>query len=366
MNVRGLKTSESKRKALCHSFKHSDLLFLIDTHLDEESEKLLKKHWKGECKFSHNLNSCQTGGIAFLSKPGLSISEVRKDKLGRFLFLRLKLNNQNFLLACIYAPANKPSSRTEFFDQIHRELKSCVSEDDRVVLMGDFNCVESCLDRSKPLISDTSILKLLELRDTFDLVDLWRENNPTRVDFTFFPDNPDFSMSRLDRVYVPSHFFSNFYNVRHGSSAFSDHRSVSFSYNSNPFQEKGEPNWIFNNHLLNDPAYVEQVKEFWTLWQSRKDHFRTLAGWWDKGKEKLKSLSKAYSRQKAKENSKILSSLYKRLRNAENQGKTTLTLNLKSRIRTIVVTKAESHFLAQRLEWLEGEDKCSKTFLNLH
>ena len=366
MNVRGLKSSESKRKAICHSFVNSNFLCLLDTHLDEESEGNLKKLWKGECKFSHNPTSSQTGGIAFLSKPGHSISEVKKDKLGRFLFLRLNSDSKNFIIACVYAPADKSTKRAEFFDLIHRELRSCVLDNDRVILLGDFNCVEFSLDRSKPLTPDSSVQKLIELRDTFSLVDLWREANPTKVDFTFFPDNPDHSMSRLDRVYVPTELFSNIYSIKHGSSVFSDHRLVTFSHSAISSREKNDSGWVFNSHLLKDPVFAVKFKDFWTSWQSRKSSFRTLAAWWDKGKEKVKALSISYSRQKAKEESKILSSLYKRLRNAENQGKTKLSFHLKSNIRDIVAKKAKSHFLAEKLEWLEGEDKCSKSFLNLH
>ena len=169
----------------------------------------------------------------------------------------------------------------------------------------------------------------------------------------------------MDRVYTPSALSSFFSKVNHKSCAFSDHSSVSLELCSNGKTERGPSSWVFDKSLLEDQRFTATIRDFWHSWKSRESSFKSLAAWWDRGKERIKQLSKAHSYQKSKSRNLILKSLYKRLRNAENKGKTPLIVRFKSDIRKIETESARDHFLNARLDWLEGADKCSKTFFSL-
>ena len=98
------------------------------------------------------------------------------------------------------------SDRKLFFNGLHTFL---LSPGD-LILGGDFNCVDSELDRLH-IKSDFSADKrcLSALKSDFCLVDIFRKRNPKAISFTW--SNKDFSQaSRLDRFFISSLSFSQF------------------------------------------------------------------------------------------------------------------------------------------------------------
>ena len=49
---------------------------------------------------------------------------------------------------------------------------------------GDFNCVESAIDRDSGML-DRSSSKLTEVKKDLNLVDVWRSCNPNQKQFTY-------------------------------------------------------------------------------------------------------------------------------------------------------------------------------------
>ena len=61
-------------------------------------------------------------------------------------------------------------------------------EENPIVLAGDLNVFfDSKLEteRGKPTLKQKSVAKLLELREEFDLYDIWRIINPAKKSYTF-------------------------------------------------------------------------------------------------------------------------------------------------------------------------------------
>ena len=310
--------------------------------------------------------SSHSGGLALLCHKSFSFLNFKADSNCRFLFVRLKTQNALLLLCFVYAHANE--QRADFFTRLLGELVGFKEKDDKLFLLGDFNCVENVtLDRSPPgMKNDSTFYRLSKICDVFDMCDLWRKRFPLEQDFTYFSDHDSFR-SRIDRVYVQADALDFCGNVEHIPFAHSDHRIVSFEF-CTPSKPPLNRNigWILHHSLLKDAEFCDLISNFWSRWQSLKNRFTSLQAWWDKGKERIKTLSIKYSHQKSKSNKIILRTLLKRLRNAENQGKFPMIKYLKRRIRVIETEKAKSHYLSAKLEWLENTERCTKTFFSLH
>ena len=356
-----------KQKAVCHklSTRGLDVTCLLDTHLDEDTKGNLEKLWPGKVVFSFS-NSSKAGGLALLSHKSCSFLSTKADPNGRFLFVRLKFQDSILFFAFIYAHANE--QRAPFLTRLFGELVGFRGKHDRIIVLGDFNSVENpSLDRSPPKESkDLYLDKLSTICDFFDLCDLWRKQFPMKQDFTYFSDH-NVSRSRIDRIYVQNDTLDFCGNVEHIPFAHSDHRLVCFEFRHPPQNFSNcNTGWIFNHSLLKDAEFCEAFKTFWSRWKSLKTRFNSIQAWWDKGKERIKKLSLKHSHQKSKLNNMLLKTFHKRLRNAENQGKFPMIKTLKRRIRVIETEKANSHYLAVKLEWLQNAEKCSKTFFSLH
>ena len=111
----------SKAQAICHHFlsTSNDIVCLLDTHLDEETEDKLSKSWPGQVHFAHSNSSSHTGGIAILTRNlDTSSFKFKSDPNGRYAFLRLQNQDQSVLIASVYAPAISSSIRSSFFKHL--------------------------------------------------------------------------------------------------------------------------------------------------------------------------------------------------------------------------------------------------------
>ena len=58
--------------------------------------------------------------------------------------------------------------------------------------------------------------------------------------------------------------------------AHSDHDIISLSLDVTQ-QERGKGFWHFNNNLLADPIFTEEMTVFWTEWLNEKQHYANLS-----------------------------------------------------------------------------------------
>ena len=142
-----------------------------------------KKNWPGKVLFSFAISS-HSGGLALLCHKSFSFLNFKADSNGRFLFVRLKTQKALLLLCFVYAHANE--QRADFFTRLLGELVGFKEKDDKLFLLGDFNCVENVtLDRSPPgMKNDSTFYRLSKICDVFDISYLWRKRFPFDQDFT--------------------------------------------------------------------------------------------------------------------------------------------------------------------------------------
>lgn len=98
----------------------------------------------------------------------------------------------------------------------------------------------------------------MQLKESLDLVDIWRAFNPDISRFTW--RGPNLKQSRLDYFLISTDFEAFVQKVDIDTSYRSDHSPVYLTlqfYN----QSKGKGTWKFNNSLLHDKNYVTEIKK---------------------------------------------------------------------------------------------------------
>ena len=77
-------------------------------------------------------------------------SETTRDPLGRFIILKIQIDDKVYVLVNIYAP-NKDKDLIQFFRKLHGLLQmEDLDSEENIILGGDFNCpLNPALDKTR-------------------------------------------------------------------------------------------------------------------------------------------------------------------------------------------------------------------------
>ncbi|KZV77683.1 DNase I-like protein [Peniophora sp. CONT] len=131
----------------------------------------------------------------------------------------------------IYAPANSPVAKRAFFSDLYDSWPDSERWAPDVML-GDFNLVESSIDRFPPHLDDAAATTALSrLVTLFRLHDGYRRTYPTTPTFTFERTSDGIlTTARLDRAYVSDDILSTAHSWSVAESPIpSDHKLISFT-----------------------------------------------------------------------------------------------------------------------------------------
>lgn len=162
----------------------------------------------------------------------------------------------------MYAP-NK--NETAFWDALN--LLVPASNTYELLMLGDFNgTMDSTLDRSSNTVSQDLPKTFFGLLTTWDLVDVWRELNPTSRDYSFF-SHRHLSYSRID-ILVSRSLLPKMVNPTIDLRHLSDHASVTLIWRENSKTQRAWQ-WGLNNYLLEIPGVWKKIslemQEFFEL-----------------------------------------------------------------------------------------------------
>ena len=257
-NANGLRQTY-KRKAVFHYLKQKkyDVILLQETHSTSADENLWKCEWGGNILFSHGNSRSNGVAILFHHKFKFELCSEHSDSHGRFLLTEIKVKENSFLLANVYAPTK---DEPVFFDGLFSTLSDFSSLD--YILAGDWNVVlDNQIDKDggPKHANKLSRERLKSYINDFALCDIYRESNPSRKAYTRIQSQP-YTATRLD-------FFLIDINLRHhikstdiDSSVYSDHKIVTITLNLN-FEEWGKGYWKLNSDILLDDKYVALIKQ---------------------------------------------------------------------------------------------------------
>ncbi|XP_040214168.1 vomeronasal type-2 receptor 26-like [Rana temporaria] len=118
----------------------------------------------------------------------------------------------------------------------------------------------------RPPTGSSKVARLLHL---YDLIDAWRECNPTVRDYTHF-SQVHHTYSRIDHILVRTPLLPYMTSVRILSTPWSDHSPIKLSVKG-LWSKPGPSSWRLNPSLLNDPLlYTEIEKELQEYFRNNK------------------------------------------------------------------------------------------------
>lgn len=286
-NLRGANHPVKRVQCLKYIFdKGVDIACLQETHLlAKDVNRLQNKHYK---MIAFSTCSSKQRGVAILARRRLNLKILshNKDDDGRFCYVILSMNKITLCIAALYAP-NVFDAR--FFDQVRNSLAAINTP---IVLAGDFNQIfDMSLDTSHP--STNNSLKNMQFLNNFcsdlSLCDMWRINNPTVRDYTFYSGRHR-TYSRIDAILVSKSLAKYVGSTEIQNILISDHAPVAYKFNFTPEMKKAK-RWRFNTFLLQDEKFtkhiIREMEEFVThnsnsdvtphsMWEATKCFIRSV------------------------------------------------------------------------------------------
>ena len=143
MNVRGCGGTKSDLALQNLRSSHAKIILLQETHLcSQETIDKISKNWDGKSFWSPGCPG--SSGVTILLKPDLNFQllDSKQDFEGRVMNILISCGKLKLNIISIYAP-NLLHSRKEFYRNLHEYFfTGC-----ELIIGGDFNCIDSNLDK---------------------------------------------------------------------------------------------------------------------------------------------------------------------------------------------------------------------------
>ncbi|CAH3189030.1 unnamed protein product [Porites lobata] len=141
------------------------------------------------------------------------------------------------------------------------------------------------------------------LQNELDLVDVWRIKNPQSRSYTWSQKSPPV-FCRLD-YWLISNNLQDFVNTTDIIPAVkTDHAAIELNLTDSNQNSKGPGFWKMNVSLLEDPNYLEELKQNIPLWKTTgSDNLSDKRCIWDWLKYNIRNHAILFSKKKAKERS---------------------------------------------------------------
>ena len=294
-NVKGVSSFEKRCKIFTEIIlQNPDIAILTETHAIPDDLAQYKAHWQqlGGFESFWAPSDSRSKGVAILfwkSQNNFVINTSEILIAHRVLSVQIIIDKQSFNVVALYAP-NSPIERRTFFQNLGE-----INFNNKIFLIGDFNCVEfPKLDRKGPGINNSPLIESCHNLNSFNAIhglhDSFRHNNPLERIFTFASNIPGIE-SRIDRAYMPIDITKTYKTIFLPSKN-SDHKIVITKFlikNVKNFH-RGPSYWKFNPALLKNNEFIDKIRafihEFYQNWDESKN-----IEYWEILKGRLKMIS---------------------------------------------------------------------------
>ena len=368
LNTRGL-NNDSKRLAIFQWIKDNrfDIIGLQETYCTKDFENHFKKYWPGEIIHSYT-DSKHSRGVCLLVKKGFmgNIVNSHTDIFGRKVLVNLKINDEFYTVANFYAP-NSDSDRKIFLKKCITWIKQHAYNMNHLIIMGDFNTVESPNDRTSRNIDGTSMF-LKTFKHDLGIVDSWKKLNPNSLQYTWRDPSFCLNQSRIDYIFT-STVLGNFISQSKIMPApRTDHNAVS-THLKNMNRERGPSYWKLNVSILDDIEYVKGIENVYHETCLEYETALPADILWDLLKTRFKAFSIKYSKQKATQKRKEIEDIKKCIdeidKNITDPKYSEERKGLQDKLNSFYVEKAFGNYIRSRAKWIEEGEVSSKYFLSL-
>lgn len=369
VNVRGLRQQKKRRQvfAFLHTQKR-DIFCIQETHSVQGDEKLWKNEWGGKIIFNHGTSLSR--GVCILFSPDLSfvVNNRWACNGGRTIILDICTSQRRFTLVCLYGPNQDDP---DFFEVLNLKLSNFSW--DSIILAGDFNFVFN-LDLDKLGGNQRTNFKArdkcYDIMTAYDLVDIWRERNPSDRSFTWTSNISSDIYCRLDFFLISRTLSHTVSRVSTSASLCSDHSIVNLDINVSNVQ-RGPGFWKFNNSLLKDQQFLALITD--VINNVKCVYTNTGAdNTWEYMKYSIRKFTVAYSKNRAKERRKSERDLLKEISHLERDLYSSHSdytrnklLEARSKLQAIYDFKIRGIIVRSRARWVEEGERNTNYFLNL-
>ena len=379
-NIHGQGKTQIKLRKIKNSFTKGnfDILLVQETRTDGCDKELKKwqKIFNTKQIFLTTFGTRAVGaGIIIRSNDTFNVLESFSDPLGRYIGVIGDHEDGRFLVLSFYSPSVSREIQDFVINSIYSQLESMGQGLPQfLILGGDTNTVFSQLDKKggNPNLKLEAINAFDQLKQRFSIFDSYRLKNPDKQEYTWEVLNPVIIRERLDVIFVSNSLqdYVTETGIIPPHKTCSDHGISFVKIKGFGIPSRGPGVWKFNNVLLEDPNFLNEMRENIPKWltEAETDLHQNIGGQWGYLKHKIGQFSRTFGakvkkaktlmKAKIEEELKSLSSIL----NPENKGR---FKQLQDQLNDILEQEIKGVILRSLCDDYERGEKCSKYFFSL-
>ena len=365
LNVRGLREAVKRRAIFEQYWTRCDVLCLQETHSDDECECIWSHEWGGDSIMSHGTSQARGVAIFIKRQAGIDVFETNKSNDGRSCSCKLLVGDIIVQITNIYAP-NKDTA--EFYTQ---QANYAHNNCDRNIIIGDFNAVlDPALDaKSGNHANSRSSTVLNDILQEYNMIDVWRCQNPQVKRYSWFQNCDHKRASRIDYALVSAGLNGLIHDTFYLVGIQTDHSAYFIGMNTE-VQSRGPSFWKMNINLLQNIDLVKKINT--TIEQSiNETHGGSALHKWECIKKKVRRCFQDYSIQKSNEEKIAISQLADYITEMENnyqeinEKDIQLLSRSKAELNELTTKRVKGVMFRTRTKWTMEGEKNTRYFLNL-
>ncbi|KAL1670891.1 Endonuclease/exonuclease/phosphatase, partial [Schizophyllum commune] len=247
--------------------KRINAMGLQETHLNDTYLPELQTFFEGKLKIYNSIEEDKPNekGVAIVLNTRLTNTtdiEVHDIIPGRAIMVVLAWHGVlKHTILNTYAPATNAPDRRRFWVELTQIMinKNLPAPDTH---LGDHNMVEDGMDRLpyKAPRSQSCLQALHDFKNTFHLIDGWREINPNTKMYTH--EYTRGGRARLDRIHVTKAILEHSHSwTSETVGSLTDHDLVSYVMTSDDVPYIGKGRWAIPLYLINNRRLLDQICE---------------------------------------------------------------------------------------------------------
>lgn len=258
-NCRGGLSVAAKRRDLFQFVraKKYNIICLQDVHINSKLESFIKAEWGNDIFFSSYTTMSRGVMILINNNFDQKVKRVKTDKNGNYIILDMDIQGKQITLVNIYGPNE---DNPHFYENLIQKISEF--ENENVIICGDWNLVldiEKDYDNYLHINNPKARKVVLNLLEEENFIDVWRVMHEDTKKYTWRRLNPTQKQASLDYFLVSDPLFSFVVDSNIVPGYRTDHSGIIIKLKLQE-NERGKGYWKFNNTLLKDKKYIEEVK----------------------------------------------------------------------------------------------------------